>query len=145
MPVRVNIIGSGLAGLCLANALIYDPKQRYEVAVFERDGSGFSSDRGGYQIRLGQDGIDGLRDCLEQSTYSILAEVWGQGMQQRFLRHFDRLRADSFYGFPYLRAIESTLSCRPKNFATYCSLEFSQAVSEESSSATTSVKGIPLT
>jgi len=79
MPIRVHIIGSGLAGLALANALLHDPQHRYEVTVFERDDTGFSSERGGYQIRLGEDGITGLRGCLDAQSYSELAAVWGQG------------------------------------------------------------------
>lgn len=78
-PFRVAIIGGGLSGLCLANALLGDEQQRYEVQIYERDNASFDSERGGYQIRLGQDGIDGLKTCLARETYSELKNVWGSG------------------------------------------------------------------
>ena len=74
------IIGAGLSGLCLANALLRDPEQRFKVDVYERDDLAYSSDRGGYQIRLGRDGIEGLKVCLSKEDYDDLRHVWGAGM-----------------------------------------------------------------
>lgn len=78
-PFRVAIIGAGLSGLCLANALLGDDQQRYDVQIYERDTASFDSERGGYQIRLGADGIDGLKTCLAKETYEELKSVWGSG------------------------------------------------------------------
>ena len=75
--LRVLIVGAGLSGLCLANALIRD--QRYHVSIFERDDLAYSSDRGGYQIRIAEQGISGLRECLDPALYQELKKVWGDG------------------------------------------------------------------
>lgn len=79
--LRVLIVGAGLSGLCIANSLLRDPAQRFDVSVFERDTVAFDSERGGYQIRLGQDGITGLKTCLSPETYLELSQAWGQGAQ----------------------------------------------------------------
>ena len=75
--LRVLIVGAGLSGLCLANALIRD--ERYHVSIFERDDLAYSSDRGGYQIRIAEQGISGLRECLDPALYRELKKVWGDG------------------------------------------------------------------
>ena len=75
--LRVLIVGAGLSGLCLANALIRD--ERYRVSIFERDDLAYSSDRGGYQIRIAEQGISGLRECLDPALYQELKKVWGDG------------------------------------------------------------------
>lgn len=79
MPIekqlRVSIIGAGLAGGALANALLNDPQERFKVQLFERDDLAFSSERGGYQIRLGEDGITGLKQCLDAETYEQMRVV----------------------------------------------------------------------
>ena len=83
MPIekqlRVNIIGAGLSGGALANALLNDPEKRFKVQLFERDDMAFSSERGGYQIRLGKDGIWGLKECLDPASYEEMRGVWGNG------------------------------------------------------------------
>lgn len=78
-PFRVAVIGGGLSGLCLANALLGDSQERYDVQIYERDTATFDSERGGYQIRLGADGIDGLKTCLAKDTYEELKHIWGSG------------------------------------------------------------------
>lgn len=45
--IRVAIIGAGLAGLAIANGLLKDPEERFDVQIFERDTIAFSSERGG--------------------------------------------------------------------------------------------------
>lgn len=78
-PLRVIIIGAGLSGLCLANGLLNDPRKRFKVDIFERDDLAYASDRGGYQIRLGEDGITGLKECLDKETYEEMRSIWGNG------------------------------------------------------------------
>lgn len=101
-PFRVAVIGGGLSGLCLANALLGDEQQRYEVQIYERDTASFDSERGGYQIRLGQDGIDGLKTCLAKDTYAELKNVWGSGESRQFggvdIRTGRRSMADAHIG-----------------------------------------------
>lgn len=76
---RVCIIGAGLSGLCLANGLLNDAEERFDVTVCERDDLTYSSERGGYQIRLGRDGIAGIRGTLAPQAYADLADIWGTG------------------------------------------------------------------
>ncbi|KAF5566884.1 FAD dependent oxidoreductase [Fusarium phyllophilum] len=59
--VRVVIIGAGLAGLAVANGLLKDPDEKFDVQIFERDTIAFSSERGGYQLRV-----------------SLIREVWSE-------------------------------------------------------------------
>lgn len=80
--LRVNIIGAGLSGGALANSLLNDPEKRFKVQLFERDDMAFSSERGGYQIRLGKDGIWGLRECLDPALYAEMRGVWGNEMSR---------------------------------------------------------------
>lgn len=87
--VRVAICGAGLSGLALANALLNDPEQRYQVDIFERDTLSYDSERGGYQVRLGEQGISGLRGCLDPELYKELAQVWGHGTLRISLSRFE--------------------------------------------------------
>ncbi|KAH9844680.1 FAD/NAD(P)-binding domain-containing protein [Teratosphaeria destructans] len=72
---KVIIVGSGLAGSCLANGLI---KHDINVQVYERMRR--ESRREGYQIRLGEYGLKGMRACLEPPVLtSVLANLGRAG------------------------------------------------------------------
>jgi 2-polyprenyl-6-methoxyphenol hydroxylase-like FAD-dependent oxidoreductase len=75
-PLRVIIIGGGLAGACLANGLINKSDSQIDVTVFERDEAG--SERGGYQIRLGSYALTGFRACLTERQYTSLIPLFGK-------------------------------------------------------------------
>lgn len=68
-PLKVIIIGGGLAGACLANGQV-------DVRVFERDGDG--PDKGGYQIRLGAHALIGFKACLTEKQYADLLLCFGK-------------------------------------------------------------------
>ncbi|GIZ47534.1 hypothetical protein CKM354_001062300 [Cercospora kikuchii] len=72
----VAIVGAGLAGLAVANGLLQDPQQRYNVTVYERDSIAFSSDRGGYQIHINATALEALRQVLDQYSWSLLQKSW---------------------------------------------------------------------
>ncbi|KAG9500592.1 hypothetical protein J7337_009074 [Fusarium musae] len=75
-PLRVIIIGGGLAGACLANGLINKSDGQIDVTVFERDEAG--SERGGYQIRLGAHALIGFKACLTEEQYKNLLPCFGK-------------------------------------------------------------------
>jgi 2-polyprenyl-6-methoxyphenol hydroxylase-like FAD-dependent oxidoreductase len=75
-PLRVIIVGSGVAGSCLANGLINSVDPPFEVAVYERDDE--SANRSGYQIRLGAHGLTGLRACLSPDQYQNILSRFGR-------------------------------------------------------------------
>ncbi|KAF5695346.1 hypothetical protein FDENT_428 [Fusarium denticulatum] len=79
-PLRVIIVGGGLAGACLANGLINKSDGQIDgqidVAVFERDEAG--SERGGYQIRLGAHALIGFKACLTEQQYENLIRCFGK-------------------------------------------------------------------
>uniref|UniRef100_A0A0D2YHI1 FAD-binding domain-containing protein n=1 Tax=Fusarium oxysporum (strain Fo5176) TaxID=660025 RepID=A0A0D2YHI1_FUSOF len=75
-PLKVIIVGGGLAGACLANGLINKADGQIDVTVFERDEAG--SERGGYQIRLGAHALIGFKACLTKDQYSALLPCFGK-------------------------------------------------------------------
>ncbi|KAF5001227.1 hypothetical protein FGRMN_1170 [Fusarium graminum] len=75
-PLKVTIIGGGLAGACLANGLINKSDGRINVTVFERDVAG--SERGGYQIRLGAYALNGFKSCLTEEQFASLLPLFGK-------------------------------------------------------------------
>jgi hypothetical protein len=75
-PLKVIIIGGGLAGACLANGLINNANGQVDVSVFERDEEG--SDKGGYQIRLGAHALIGFKACLTENQYADLLLCFGK-------------------------------------------------------------------
>ncbi|UZP36680.1 hypothetical protein NXS19_004496 [Fusarium pseudograminearum] len=75
-PLKVTIIGGGLAGACLANGLINKSNNQIDVSVFERDEAG--SERGGYQIRLGAYALAGFRACLTKEQFASLLPLFGK-------------------------------------------------------------------
>ncbi|RGP79359.1 hypothetical protein FLONG3_2514 [Fusarium longipes] len=75
-PIKITIIGGGLAGACLANGLINKSNNQIDVSVFERDEAG--SERGGYQIRLGAYALAGFRACLTKDQFSSLLPLFGK-------------------------------------------------------------------
>ena len=56
-----------------------------EVKVFERDTEAHGSERGGYSIRMGEDGIAGLKACMDESTYAELRDAHGHGEFELYL------------------------------------------------------------
>lgn len=74
--IRVGIVGAGIGGLTLANGLINDPQQRYDVTVFERDTVAFSSERGGYVLRLANSGFQSLKSVADSELWQQLQAAW---------------------------------------------------------------------
>jgi 2-polyprenyl-6-methoxyphenol hydroxylase-like FAD-dependent oxidoreductase len=67
-PAKTIIIGGGLSGLCLAQAL---QRTGGEVIVYERDRS--ADIRGqGYRLTIDEIGSDALRTCLPAKTYDFI-------------------------------------------------------------------------
>ncbi|RBQ76967.1 hypothetical protein FVER14953_12348 [Fusarium verticillioides] len=76
--IRVAIIGAGLAGLAVANGLLKDPEERFNVQIFERDTIAFSSERGGYQLRISRSGLNALKTVSSPEVWSKVREVWSE-------------------------------------------------------------------
>lgn len=75
-PLRVIIIGGGLAGACLGTGLINHAADSVQVTVFERGQEG--DERGGYQIRLGAYALTGLKACLTSEQFQTLLPLFGR-------------------------------------------------------------------
>lgn len=75
-PIRVGIIGAGIGGLTLANGLINDPQSRYAVTIYERDTAAFDSERGGYVLRIANNGFHALKSVSDPKTWRELQDVW---------------------------------------------------------------------
>ncbi|KAK2023936.1 FAD/NAD(P)-binding domain-containing protein [Colletotrichum zoysiae] len=73
--IRVAILGAGLSGLAAANGLLNDPAGRFNVQVFERDTIAFSSERGGYQIRISANGLKALKRVSDPELWSSIREI----------------------------------------------------------------------
>lgn len=74
--IRVAIIGAGIGGLATANGLVNDPDQRFDVTVYERSLPDFSSEQGGYQLRIASAGLQGLKDICSKRTWALLQKAW---------------------------------------------------------------------
>lgn len=74
--LKVTIVGGGLAGACMANGLVNKADDLFDVKLFERDAE--TSDRDGYQIRLGAHALVGFRACLTERQYSELLRCFGR-------------------------------------------------------------------
>ncbi|KAH7018603.1 uncharacterized protein B0I36DRAFT_354863 [Microdochium trichocladiopsis] len=75
-PLKIIIIGGGLAGACLGNGLVNHSSGLINVTVYERDAEG--DERGGYQIRLGAYALAGLRACLTTQQFKDLLPYFGR-------------------------------------------------------------------
>jgi 2-polyprenyl-6-methoxyphenol hydroxylase-like FAD-dependent oxidoreductase len=75
--IRIAIIGSGMSGLALANGLLNDQSDRFEVNVYERDGKAFDLERGGYQLRMALGGVEALKNVTDLPTWNDLQQAWG--------------------------------------------------------------------
>ncbi|MEA1677349.1 NAD(P)/FAD-dependent oxidoreductase [Nitrospirillum sp. BR 11163] len=64
---RVAIIGAGLGGLCLAQALT---RAGIDCVVYERDGA-LDGRAQGYRLRIDADGADALARCLPAELYDL--------------------------------------------------------------------------
>ena len=65
--LRVLIVGAGLGGLCLAQAL---QQHDVEVAVFERDNSPWDRPQG-YRLHIDSDGVQALHQSLTPELYHL--------------------------------------------------------------------------
>jgi monoamine oxidase len=72
----VIIMGGGLSGLCLAQALV---RNGFETKAFERD-SGPGVRCQGYRLTIDAIGSEALRSCLPPSTVSIPSRYSGQSL-----------------------------------------------------------------
>ncbi|KAF2650001.1 FAD/NAD(P)-binding domain-containing protein [Lophiostoma macrostomum CBS 122681] len=74
--IKVAVVGAGISGLAVANGLLKDPARRFDVQVYERDTISFSSERGGYQLRISGNGLDALRTVADNELWDLLRETW---------------------------------------------------------------------
>lgn len=75
MPLRIGIIGGGMSGTLLANGLL-SHYPACSVTVYERDAP--SSNREGYQIRLGAPALVGMRACLSPQMKDHICAKFGR-------------------------------------------------------------------
>ncbi|KAI8164506.1 hypothetical protein K4K49_010981 [Colletotrichum sp. SAR 10_70] len=87
---KVIIIGSGLAGSLLANGLA---KHSIDFEVYERAEK--HSKREGFQIRLGEGALIGMRACLEQEQIDSIARRFARSTVSNppivYDKHFNKL------------------------------------------------------
>ena len=74
--IKVAIIGAGLSGLAVANGLLNDETSRFDVQIYERDTIAFDSERGGYQIRIASNGLQGLKAVADTDLWNDLRNTW---------------------------------------------------------------------
>src|SRR5579863_8768945 len=72
--VRVLVIGGGLGGLCLAQAL---HRAGVDVAVYERDSSPVARTQG-YRVHIDTRGEQALHECLPANLYEMFLATRGQ-------------------------------------------------------------------
>jgi 2-polyprenyl-6-methoxyphenol hydroxylase-like FAD-dependent oxidoreductase len=72
-PLRVVIVGGGLAGPCLALGL---RRAGVDVTLHERD-TGPASRTQGYRIHISPEGTGALRDCLDPDLYDLVTATSG--------------------------------------------------------------------
>ncbi|KAE9574251.1 hypothetical protein CGMCC3_g9512 [Colletotrichum fructicola] len=87
---KVIIIGSGLAGSLLANGLA---RHNIEFEVYERAEK--HSKREGFQIRLGEGALIGMRACLEQEQIDSIARRFARSTVSNppivYDKHFNKM------------------------------------------------------
>jgi 2-polyprenyl-6-methoxyphenol hydroxylase-like FAD-dependent oxidoreductase len=71
---RILIIGGGLSGLCLTQALV---QKDFEVAVFERD-AGPDVRGQGYRLTIDSIGSHALRACVPTKPYEFIRSSSGK-------------------------------------------------------------------
>lgn len=71
--LKTIIIGCGLAGALLGNGLMHNG---IPFTIYESDAA--SSNREGYQIRLGAPALMGFRACLSSEQQSVLYKTFGR-------------------------------------------------------------------
>jgi 2-polyprenyl-6-methoxyphenol hydroxylase-like FAD-dependent oxidoreductase len=69
--IHISIIGAGLGGLCLAQAL---QKNGVDFDVYERDASPYSRAQG-YRLRIDETGQRALSQCLPDDLYALFKET----------------------------------------------------------------------
>lgn len=74
--IKIAIVGAGISGLAVANGLLKDTTARFDVQVFERDTIAFDSERGGYQLRISEGGLNALRTIADHELWTALRQVW---------------------------------------------------------------------
>lgn len=74
--IKVAIIGAGISGLTVANGLLHDIDHRFDVQIYERDTVAFDSERGGYQLRIGTNGLKALKTVSTEELWSALRQTW---------------------------------------------------------------------
>jgi len=73
-PLRVLIVGAGLAGPCLAHGL---RKAGIDVSLYERDPAAASRGQG-YRIHIAAEGTRALRSCLPPPLYELAVATSGR-------------------------------------------------------------------
>lgn len=74
--IKIAVVGAGISGLAVANGLLKDPAGRFDVQVYERDTIAFSSERGGYQLRISGNGLKALKTVSDDKLWNSLSKVW---------------------------------------------------------------------
>ena len=75
-PLKVIIVGGGLGGSLLANGLL---NNGIDTTLYERDEA--DSKREGYQIRLGDSALVGLKACLKESHLQGVLDKLGRSTE----------------------------------------------------------------
>ena len=78
LTLRVIVIGGGLGGLCLAQAL---HQAGVDVVVYERDASSVCRGQG-YRVHIDSRGEQALQECLLPQLYELFKATRGQSSQQ---------------------------------------------------------------
>ena len=86
----IAVVGAGLAGLALAQALV---KAGIDVQVYERDAAD-APRRQGYRLTLDQHGLAALRSCLPPHLFDLLVAT--KGAPGGFFRFTDKNLRDIF-------------------------------------------------
>ena len=72
-PLRVAIVGGGIAGPCLAHGLL---RAGVDVTLYERDAD-VAARTQGYRIHIGPEGTGALRDCLPAALFELVTATSG--------------------------------------------------------------------
>jgi 2-polyprenyl-6-methoxyphenol hydroxylase-like FAD-dependent oxidoreductase len=99
--MRVLIIGGGVGGLCLAQAL--RKAGMHDIAVYERDDSADGRMQG-YRLRISPDGERALRECLPERAQRLVTATSHERFEGGLAAYDDQLQPLWAPSFPDPRA-----------------------------------------